>query len=125
MQNTGQWGEEAAWQHYRSKGYQLLARNWRPADASLRRLELDLVLLNPAQKEWVVVEVKTRRSPRPPDPQTVLPPTKLQALWRAAEAWLSTQPEPWLPLTMELAVVTLRTSELSEMPILNISITAL
>jgi putative endonuclease len=47
-------GEEAAWETYRSRGYRLLARNWRCPFG-----ELDLVLTRGG--EVVFCEVKARR----------------------------------------------------------------
>ena len=57
----GQAGEEAVSRHLGSRGWRIVARNWRPGGMS-RGLELDIVAMH--GRCLVFVEVKTRRLSR-------------------------------------------------------------
>jgi putative endonuclease len=83
--DVGRTGEEAALSTYRSRGYRLLAKNWR-----CRLGELDLVL---ARRDTVVVcEVKARRGSALGGPHEAVTPRKQERLRRLAEAFLADYP---------------------------------
>ncbi len=77
----GQAGEEAAMLYLSQKGYRLHAHNWR-----MGHYELDIVA------EWygtyVFVEVKTRRSDSYGSPLEAIGREKIDALMKAARAYL-------------------------------------
>jgi putative endonuclease len=72
--------------HAQRLGWHIVARNWRPADRSLRG-ELDLVALD--GDELVFCEVKTRSGVGAGEPIAAVSPDKLRQLRRLAAAWLS------------------------------------
>jgi putative endonuclease len=67
------------------RGYQLIAQNFRR-----KALELDLVAVK--GRELLIIEVKTRKSALD-DWQQLIPPRKLQALWRGSARFLFEYPE--------------------------------
>ena len=79
--DTGRAGEEAAAELLRSRGCDVLARNWRRG-----RYELDIV----ARKDEVLhfVEVKTRRTGSLTPPEAAATRRKFRALARAAACYL-------------------------------------
>ena len=80
---VGRYGEDVAEAHVRSRGWDVLDRNWRTRDG-----ELDLVALD--GRELVVVEVKTRRSTAYGHPAEAVTARKLARVRRLAAQWLAT-----------------------------------
>jgi putative endonuclease len=79
---VGRAGEAVAAALLRSKGLEILARNWRHG-----RFELDLVCAD--GETLVFVEVKTRQAEGLAEPADALTTAKRRALAKAAQAWLS------------------------------------
>jgi putative endonuclease len=75
-------GERAAWEAYRSRGYRLIARNWR-----CRIGELDLIVTKGGT--LVFCEVKTRVSADLGGPHESVTPTKQRKIRSLAEAFLA------------------------------------
>lgn len=75
-------GERAAWEHYRARGFRLVARNWRS-----RIGELDLVVA----RDGLVVfcEVKARASAELGSPFDAVTPRKQRRVRALAEAFLA------------------------------------
>ena len=94
---TGAQGEDAAAGWYRSRGYEVLARNWRCQEG-----ELDLVLSRPG--ELVFCEVKTRASTRFGTPAEAVTPTKQRRLRRLATRYLAEAPAPRGPRRLRFDV---------------------
>ena len=86
-QVTGKIGEALAVGYLRSKGYQLLERNWR-----IGRVEIDLIFRKGDTLHFI--EVKTRRSLRFGWPEDHIKRKKIIRLMRAAEAYLQTVTNP-------------------------------
>jgi putative endonuclease len=80
----GAWGEEIARQYLETKGYRILARNWRTQEG-----EVDLVAQD--GETIVFVEVKTRTSKEFGWPEESITVTKRRRLQRSAMAYLSDQ----------------------------------
>lgn len=90
-------GEELAGAHLASKGYTVLARNWRPTATQNRggrtvRLELDIVARQ--GKTLVFIEVKTRAGAERGRPEGAVSPAKQQKLAEAAARYL-TETDGW------------------------------
>jgi putative endonuclease len=85
-QAIGQWGEGIAVRHLETKGYTILARNFRTAHG-----EIDIV----ASKESVLmfVEIKTRSSHAFAYPEDSVNKKKQAAMLFAAEEYMRTHPE--------------------------------
>ena len=78
---VGQWGEAIATKYLETRGYVVLARNWRHGHG-----ELDIVT---QQGEIIVfVEVRTRRSHAFGAPEETITPRKQAKLIETAEAYL-------------------------------------
>src|SRR5436190_22439059 len=77
----GQAGEDRAAAWYRTRGYEVLARNWRCRDG-----ELDLVVRR--GRTLVFVEVKARRTDRFGVPAEAITPTKQRRLRTLARRYL-------------------------------------
>lgn len=75
-------GEQIARRHLRRRGYLILARNYRAAEA-----ELDLVALD--HEELVFVEVKTRSNDSRGIPQEAVDETKQAHIRRAAASYIA------------------------------------
>lgn len=82
-------GEDAATAYLMRLGWRVLARNWRPADPTLRG-ELDVVALD--RGALVVCEIKTRSGTGAGMPAAAVTPRKLGRLRRLASAWLAEHP---------------------------------
>ena len=82
---SGGWAEQRALRLLQSRGWRLLARNWR-----CRWGELDLVMAKP--QRLLVVEVKGRRSGADGWGAAALGPHKRQRLERAWRCWLAAHP---------------------------------
>jgi putative endonuclease len=80
-QALGEWGERLAESHLLSKGYAILARNWRVQEG-----EVDLV----AQDGQTIVfaEIKTRRSRSYGEPEQSITASKRRRLRQASWAYL-------------------------------------
>jgi putative endonuclease len=81
---VGAYGERVAARAVVERGMELLDRNWR-----CQLGEIDLVALDRAADEVVVVEVKTRRSVTYGHPAEAVNRAKLARLRRLAGRWLS------------------------------------
>lgn len=86
---TGTWGEQLAADKLESEGYTILDRNWRTGS-----FEIDIVARK--ENEVVFAEVKTRRD-KEEDPLEAIDARKISHMASAAELWLSTHHEPWVP----------------------------
>ena len=84
----GRSGEQVAATYVTRLGWCVLARNWRPADPTLRG-ELDIVAIDGT--DLVVCEVKTRSSAGAGVPLDAVTPRKVAQLRRLAGAWLAEQ----------------------------------
>jgi putative endonuclease len=82
----GNEGETLAHDYVQQLGWEIVARNWHPADRSLRG-ELDLVALD--RDELVFCEVKTRSGTGAGQPIEAVTSDKLRQLRRLAAAWLA------------------------------------
>jgi putative endonuclease len=80
----GAWGEEIASQYLETKGYQILARNWRTQEG-----EVDLIAQD--GDAVVFVEVKTRTSKDFGWPEESITAAKRRRLQRSAMVYLSDQ----------------------------------
>ena len=88
----GKSGEAIAEQFLIEQGYQILARNWRPANLQLQG-EIDLVARD--GRIHVFVEVKTRSSSKLGSPLEAITQLKLNRMRALAKAWMhSVQPPP-------------------------------
>lgn len=81
----GRWGEDAAAEHMKKKGYKIIGRNF-----SCRMGEVDII----AQKgRYIVfVEVKTRKNDAFATAAEFVTPAKQRRLVTAAELWLGQNP---------------------------------
>lgn len=81
----GRWGEDAAAEHMKKKGYKIIGRNF-----SCRMGEVDII----AQKgRYIVfVEVKTRKNDAFATAAEFVTPAKQRRLITAAELWLGQNP---------------------------------
>ncbi|MGB0838732.1 MAG: YraN family protein [Chitinophagales bacterium] len=77
----GAWGENLAVQHLKTKGYIILATNWR-----YKRAEVDIIVQQ--NEEVVFVEVKTRRSTHYGYPELSVGAKKKGLLVKAAGAYI-------------------------------------
>jgi putative endonuclease len=94
----GRDGEDLTAAHYRSRGYTVLARNWRCA-----RGEIDLVC---ARGETLVFcEVKARSHTATGHPLEAVTATKQMRLRRLAAAFLVSQSTYWAEIRFDVASV--------------------
>ncbi len=84
-QARGRFGEDLAARWYAERGWEILARNWRPPGRGAG--ELDLVVRN--GEVVAFVEVKARRSGAYGLPVEAVGPDKRARIRRLAGAWLS------------------------------------
>ncbi len=96
---VGRFGEDLAESHYLSKGFVILARNWRWG-----RAEIDLI----AGKEDLIVfvEVKTRKNADFGLPELMLAAAQKRRILNAAEAFLANL-RPGLESRMDVVAVLL------------------
>jgi len=94
-------GERAAWEVYRSRGFRLVARNWRCPLG-----ELDLVVIR--GDLLVFCEVKTRASARLGGPHEAVTASKRRKLRQLAEAFVSTRRPAGSSVRFDVASVTWR-----------------
>lgn len=95
----GRQGEEAAARLLASKGFVILARNWRQG-----RLELDIVCRD--GDTLVFVEVKSRSGDGLTRPDEAMTPRKRHTLVRAARAWLAAEEDWSSPCRFDVVTVT-------------------
>lgn len=102
----GRAGEALAAVHlHRDHGLEVLARNWRIADGSLRG-ELDVVAIDPACRTLVVCEVKTRRdADRFGGAVGALDPGKHRRLRSLTAAFLRVQHERYPSVRLDLIAI--------------------
>ena len=94
-------GERAAWKVYRTRGYRLVARNWRTAGG-----ELDLVVAR--HGVLVFVEVKARSSGRLGGPFEAVTASKQRRLRRLAECFLAAEEPGEARYRFDVVSVTVR-----------------
>lgn len=82
--SLGQHGEQLAEQLLVSKGFTIVAKNWRGGKIG----EIDLIATQPAKDLMVFVEVKTRRSNTYGTPMEAVTPEKQQRMMMLAERYL-------------------------------------
>jgi putative endonuclease len=75
----------------------VLARNWR-----CRYGELDVIVMDPATRTVVFVEVKTRTSDHFGGVAEAVTPQKVRRLRRLAGLWLAAQDERWAGLRIDV-----------------------
>lgn len=81
--DTGRHGEDVAHRHLRSRGFIVVARNWRPPQGGG---EIDIIA---REGDWLVfVEVKTRTSAELSAPERDVDIEKIQTLRRAARDYI-------------------------------------
>lgn len=90
--NLGKQGEDAAVQHLRSLGYEILEQRWH-----LHHLEIDVIAIDRTTGELVFVEVKTRSTIVYGEPEEAVDYKKVMASVRAADAYIkqTMHAEPW------------------------------
>lgn len=84
----GKRGEELAKNFFESKGFEVVALNFR-----YERAEIDLIVKNPATKTLVFAEVKTRRTKTFGEPEESVTEAKQKQLIKSAEGFLMTNTE--------------------------------
>ncbi|WP_353066400.1 YraN family protein [Arcanobacterium hippocoleae] len=84
----GAWGEDLAVQMLATKGFSILARNWR-----CRYGEIDIVAFDPQDRAVIAMEVKTRRTVQSGLPEEAITVQKLQRLRILIVAWISAHRE--------------------------------
>lgn len=82
---SGKHGEDIAWHYLESKGYQLVAKNYR-----YKRSEIDLIVKK--SDTIVFVEVKMRSSNSFGEPEDFVDDAKIERLHEAAEQFCETLP---------------------------------
>lgn len=98
---VGQFGEDIATRYLQTKGYRVLARNWKAMG-----VELDIVCQEKGG-EIVFVEVKTRRSSVSGNPEDSVTDLKRSHLERAAHAYLETLASPDVPWRVDVVAIKL------------------
>ena len=84
LSKIGAMGEQLAWQHSQSLGFELLDRNFRS-----RRGEIDLIVTK--NKVVSFIEVKTRRSGSAGHPFEAITKAKMAAMRGTAVEWLASR----------------------------------
>lgn len=82
QQQTGQYGEELAYQHLQEQRYEILETNWRDG-----RAEIDLIARSP-RGILIFVEVKTRATDQFGEPEIAVDRKKQALLVKAATAYM-------------------------------------
>jgi putative endonuclease len=94
----GGFGEDLAAAHYRARGYEVLARNWRCAAG-----EIDLICAR--GHLLVVCEVKARTGTAHGHPLEAVTAPKQRRLRRLAALYLRQQPRRWPDIRFDVAAV--------------------
>lgn len=84
---TGKFGEEKAKELYISKGYEIIAENFR-----FERAETDLIVKNEQKKVLVFAEVKTRTNKKFGEPEESISERKQEQLIKSAEGYIINNP---------------------------------
>jgi len=85
--NLGKHGEGLAKKYFESRGYELVAENFR-----YQRAEIDLIFKDEDRKQIVFVEVKTRRNRSFGDPEESVNRKKQEQMTKSAEGFLMNNP---------------------------------
>ena len=103
---VGKRGEQLAAELLQSKGYSLLARNWR-----YKRAEVDIIAQR--QKLLVFVEVKVRKNNRFGFPEQMVSVAQQERLQQAATAYMEQHFTSQLPLLrFDIIAITLEPAEI-------------
>jgi len=97
--DRGRWGEDLAARWYGTRGYTVVARNWRCPTG-----EVDLIVRR--GRLLVVVEVKARRTETYGPAASAVGPVKQQRLRRLAAAWLATSGTRGVEVRFDVVAVT-------------------
>ena len=81
--DTGQWGEDLAVQHLKSKGYTIRDRNWRSGHR-----EIDIIALTEDMRTLVFVEVKTRSENYLLAPEVAIDRQKIRNIGYVANSYI-------------------------------------
>jgi putative endonuclease len=100
QKSLGEHGEALAAEFLAQRGYRIIARNWRCTGG-----ELDIVAHD--GKEWVFVEVRTRRAANIDTAIESVTPRKQARLVLAAQAYLDAQYLGDVPSRIDLVVIAL------------------
>jgi putative endonuclease len=98
---AGRRAEDLAHRHLESRGFTVIARNWRAPGGA----EVDLIALDGGRT--VFVEVKARSSTEFGSPERAIDAMKLRALSRAAASWRQAKGLPAERLRFDLVTVVL------------------
>ncbi len=80
----GKKGEEKGVEFLKKKGYEIIDRNY------LKRTgEIDIIAFDPKYKEYVFVEVKTRKNSNFGYPEEFVDDEKMEKITETAENWLT------------------------------------
>jgi len=82
QKEVGDKGERLAETYLQKKGLQLLERNYHAQGG-----EIDLIMKDPEREEYILVEVKTRRSDVFGDGAAAITPAKFEKILAAAESY--------------------------------------
>jgi putative endonuclease len=104
---TGQRGEDLAAEYLLTKGYTLLARNWR-----FRHWEVDIIANR--DKYLHFIEVKTRTSLRYGQPEESITREKMVCLRNIAEEYQYQHPE-WQYIQFDVIAITITGDHLREL----------
>lgn len=85
----GKRGEQIAAQYLKTKGYKLVASNWRFSRCG----EIDIIAQQPEQSLLAFIEVKTRKTLQYGTPFEAITPTKQQQILRLAQRFLQQYPQ--------------------------------
>ncbi len=105
-QRLGKQGESLAARHLQSKGYRIIARNFRT-----RNGEIDLIATN--RNTLVFIEVKTRIGNLYGEPLESITPWKIRALIRTANFFQSFHPE--LPQSQRIDAIAIELDSTSKL----------
>ena len=97
---VGKIGEALAIEHFKARGYQIRAQNYRT-----RSGEIDLIVQR--GKRVVFVEVKTRRSSKFGIPQAAVTPTKQRQISKIALSYLQTHKLLDVPCQFDVVAIVL------------------
>lgn len=81
----GQYGEQVAQKYLENRGYKFFAKNFHAQGG-----EIDLIMKHPV-KNWVFVEVKTRRSQKFGSPKDAITPNKINKMLVAIYKFFETE----------------------------------
>ena len=102
MNRSGQQGEDLAAYHLESKGYRIIARNWR-GKKGMRSPEIDIIAMK--GKTIIFVEVKTSSTGKFGAPEYWITQAKRKRLTDGAEAFLAQFTEPYDSCRFDAVVI--------------------